>query len=198
VLNIGAGLVLVGAPGIRAAEQLLHTVLARVLERRPVTALLTAERGTWQQGEALGAMLLTPRAGLAGALEAFAPDLVAFDVAHADASLDTLHRVPLVVCALVAPDAASLLPRWLARHGLAVTDAASVPLAGADVGVLFTPGASAEGDVLPVVAAHAVARDGETPSGPRAVRSGPRPEPAADLALRSVIEQLQRELRDAA
>jgi hypothetical protein len=198
VLDVGAGLVLVGAPGVRAAEQLLYTALARILERRPVAAVLTAERGAWQQGEALGALLLTPRAGLEGALEAFAPDLVAFDVAHADASLDALHHVPLVVCALVAPDAASLLPRWLARHGHTLADAAGMPFAGADVGVLFTPGASAEGDVLPVLAAHAVSSAGAKSGGPRAVRSGPRSEPAADAALRSVIEQLQRELRDAA
>jgi hypothetical protein len=103
-----------------------------------------------------------------------------------------------VVCALVAPDAASLLPRWLARHGLTVASAASLPLAGADVGVLFTPGASADGDVLPVVAARGVSRAEATPSGPRAVRSGPRAETAGDAAMRSVIEQLQRELRDAA
>ena len=196
VLDLPSGLVLVGGPGIRAAEQLLQAVLANVLARRPVTVVLTAERGSWQQGEALGALLLTPRAGLSGALEAFTPDLVAFDVAHADESLETLHRAPLVLCAVVAPDAASLMPRWLARHGLGVADAARVPLAGADLGVLFTPGASAAGDALPVVAAHAVT--GSPAGGPRAVRGVSRAGAGGDAALRSVIEQLQRELRDAA
>lgn len=199
VLALPAGLVLVGAPGIRAAEQLLKSALASMLERRPVTAVLTAERGRWLQGESQGALLLSPRAGLPGALEAFAPDLVAFDVAHADLSLEALHQAPLVLCAVVAPDAASLMPRWLARHGLTSADAGAVPLAGAEVGVLFTADAHGDGHTLVVQAAHAVSG---SLNAPRASKPGPRAVPAADAtgdaALRGVIEQLQRELRDAA
>jgi hypothetical protein len=195
VLDLTRGLLLVGAPGIRAAEQLLHAVLAHVLERPGVKAVLAAERGSWRHGEAMGALLLTPRDGLAGALEALSPDVVAFDVAHADASLATLDRAPLVLCALVAPDAASLVPAWLARHGLTLEAAGSLPLAGAEVGVVFTPGASVGTDKLPVVA---VRRHPESDRDHEAGRGGAQTEARGEGVLRSVIEQLRRELRDAA
>ncbi len=201
VVALASGLVLVGAPGIRAAEQLLQATLARMLTERSLTSVITAERGAWQLPEAHGALLLARRDGYADAVATFAPDVLAFDVAHADLSLDALHAAPIVVCSVVAPDAASLLPRWLARHGVAPDSPNALPLAGGEIGVLFSSGAASSDGALLVTAAGATTTATKpAKSGLRAVRGGAGAAGAADsdAAISGVIERLRAELRDAA
>lgn len=201
VVALASGLVLVGAPGIRAAEQLLQATLARMLTERSLTSVVTAERGAWQLPEAHGALLLARREGYADAVATFAPDVLAFDVAHADLSLDALHAAPIVVCAVVAPDAASLLPRWLARHGVAPDSPNALPLAGGEIGVLYSTGAtSSEGALLVTAAGATPTASKPAKTGLRAVKGGASATGAADAdaAISGVIERLRAELREAA
>lgn len=193
VLDLTTGLLLLGAPNGHAAERLLHTTLAALLERRSRTVLLVSDRPILQRRDARGALLVTPLEGFAESVTAFSPDLAVFDVAHASASLEALHHVPLIVSAVIAPDAASLLPRWLARHGL-TADAANVPLAGADVGVLHSSGTALADGSLPVTAgrldaARAASADAD------ATASDARPE---DAAMLSLVEKLRQDLDAAA
>jgi hypothetical protein len=186
VLDITTGLLLVGAPNGHAAERLLHTALAGLLERRSRTVLLVSDRPIHQRRDARGALLITPLEGFAEAVGAFSPDVAVFDVAHASASLEALHHVPLIVSAVLAPDAASLLPRWLARHGL-TPEAANVPLAGADVGVLHSNGLALKDGSLPVTAGRLDAAAGD------AAAAGPE-----DAAMLSLVEKLRQDLDAAA
>ena len=192
VLALSAGLVLVGAPAVRAAERLLHATLARLLAERPVTSVLTAERGAWHMPESSGALIVTRREGFTDSLATFTPEVMAFDVAHADLSLDALHAAPIVLCAVVAPDAASLLPRWLSRHGLTEHAPNALPLAGAGIAVMFSEGGE-EAGALTVLAAMTATRPAN--SGLRAVRGGGS---EGETAISAVIERLRAELRDAA
>jgi len=72
VLDLPAGLVLVGAPGIRTAEELLRAVLSRVLERRSASIVLTAER---ERGRSTRRPVrsCSPRARLTETLDTFTP-----------------------------------------------------------------------------------------------------------------------------
>ena len=194
VLALSAGLVLVGAPGIRAAERLLHAALTRLLAERPLTSVLTAERGAWHMPESSGALIVTRREGFQDTLATFAPEVLVFDVTHADLSLEALHAAPIVVCAVVAPDAASVLPRWLARHGLSENAPNALPLAGAGIAVMFTEGGEHSG-ALPVIAAMTATTDRPATTKLRAVRGGGG---EGDAAIGAVIERLRAELKDAA
>lgn len=196
--TLASGLLLVGAPGIRAAEHLLQATLARMLTERALTSVITAERGAWDLPEALGALLVTRREGFAEAVATFAPDVLAFDVAHADLSLEAMHAAPIVVCAVVAPDAASLLPRWIARHGLTAESPNALPLAGGEIGVLYSSGATGPDGALRVTTAGSTTvAAGPLQSGLHAVSDG-ETSSASDAAISGVIARLKSELRDAA
>ncbi len=194
LLQLPAGLLLVGAPNASAAARLLEATVLGLLEQRSAAVLLATAEPPSDRMAGLGPVVHTDREALERSLTALAPDVVAFDVAHAEDSLAVLHRVPLVVCAVVAPDAASMLTRWLARHQLTATDANRVPLSGAEVGVLYTAEASPSARELPVTAARS--RPASPAAGGRlrvVKRSGETPD---DLG--SVIEGLRRDLREAA
>lgn len=129
LLSRAQGLLLVAAPGIRAAETLLRATVARVRAHRDATVLFTAERPAASQADARGPLLTVPRVRFAASLASSAPTIVALDCAHADLAAEALAHDALVIVAVVAPDAASALPLWVARQGLA-----DRPL---DVGLLF-------------------------------------------------------------
>lgn len=134
LLALEHGLVLVGAPGIRAAEALLRATVARLRAQRDATVQFTAERAAARQNDARGPLLTVPRSRFAASLTTTAPAVVALDCAHADLAGVAIAHDALVIVAVVAPDAASLLPSWVARHGLAEHTH--------DVGVLFDDGRS--------------------------------------------------------
>jgi len=119
LLSLEQGLVLVGAPGIRAAESLLRTAVMRLRSQRAETVLFTAERPASAQNDARGPLLTVPRHRFEASLAASAPAVVALDCAHADLAATALAHGALVLVAVVAADAASLVPTWVARHGLA-------------------------------------------------------------------------------
>jgi hypothetical protein len=193
VLELPAGLLLLGAPNEHAAERLVHAALAGLLERRSLTVLLVSARPARPRREGRGALLVTPREGFDEAVAAFAPDVVAFDVVNAGASLEALHRTPLVVSALVSPDAASLLPRWLARHGLA-GGATGLPLAGAEVGLLHSHGVATADGSLPVTALRVRSTPASGAKRPREALASA----SEDASLLSVIEDLRKDLDQAA
>lgn len=119
LLSLGTGLVLVGAPGIRAAESLLRATVARLRSQRDTTVMFTAERAAAPQSDARGPLLTVPRTRFEASLAANAPRVIALDCAHADLAATALSHDALVLVAVVAADAASVLPEWVARHGLA-------------------------------------------------------------------------------
>ncbi len=104
------------------------------------------------------------------------PDVVVLDVARAEESLLALHRAPLVICAVVAPDAGSLLTRWLSRLGLGAESLARLPLAGGGMGVVYTALARHPEGRVPFLAARLALDDLLA-----AAATAPMPMPASEL-----------------
>lgn len=192
VLAIPSGLLLVGAPNLRVADRLLRAVLHERGARRGGIALLVAELHESPGEDGTGALLRATRETLAESLAALAPDFAAFDVAHADASLGALHGVAVVACAVVSPDAAGLLPRWLARHGLTSHGLARVALAGGEIGLLHASGEPTQRGAWGLTALRL------RPGAPRQGEAAEAESPDEDATLGMTIERLRHELRDAA
>jgi len=194
LLQLSSGLLLVGAPNASTASRLLAATVVALLDDHGPAVLLATSEPPSNLMATRGPVVHTDREGLERSISALSPDVVAFDVAHAEDSMAALHRVPLVVCAVVAPDAASTLPRWLARHQLTPADASRVPLAGAEVGVLYAAEAPPSAKEWTVIAARS--RPGGAPGAAKLKVVGRAGQAPDDLD--SVIEGLRRDLRDAA
>ncbi len=138
LIQAGSGLVLVGAPTATAADALLHGLLARQLAERGGQTLLIAEAPRFRHADGAGALLQTPASSAGEMLRLAPPERVALECASADASLTALSSAPLVLCAVIAADAASVLTRWLASHGRRLGDGIEALLASAPLGVVHT------------------------------------------------------------
>ncbi|HYM81970.1 MAG TPA: DUF4388 domain-containing protein [Candidatus Limnocylindria bacterium] len=117
ILAVPEGLVLVGGPDVESARWLFHGVLAALACQHAGTVLLATHDATYRHDEVGGVVLRTPPHQLAAAMRAVQPDTVALDpdLPPGEARLEDLELVPHVVAGVVSPDAASLVPRWLAR-----------------------------------------------------------------------------------
>lgn len=228
LLALPHGLVLVSGPDAASADRLLHAVVAMLVQHRPATLLLVGDQERWQHREEHGLLLRSSAAESATLLETLTPEVVAYDHASAGHSLGALHAVPLVFGSVVAHDAGTTLPRWLARHGRRSDEAGNV-LAGMPLGIVHTPRLRAT-EVLPFLAVR-VAADGDvvvdqdskvelTPPDPpnretsesatpragrrRASQSPPAPPARAGTPtagtdpMRALAEELGRQLRKSA
>ena len=138
-----SGLILVGAPGIRAAETLLQSTVASLRAERDVTVMLTAEKAFAPQADARGSLQHVARRRFMTSLAMTSPAVVVLDCAHADLAAAALASGALVIVSVVAADAVSLIPTWVARHGL--DDATH------DIGVRFQSDRTTEPTALHVV-----------------------------------------------
>lgn len=117
LLHAPAGLVLVGGPDAESADRMLHACVALLARERGGTVVLCADHGRWRHRDEAGAVLRASATDAAELLRTLAPDVVAYDTAGAAGSLAAMHTAPLVLAAIVTPEAGALLPRWCERVG---------------------------------------------------------------------------------
>ncbi len=212
LVGLPHGLVLVSGPDAPSADRLLHSVVAVLVQLRPVTLLLVGDTEQWKHREKQGLLLRGSSAEAKALLESLAPEVVAFDTASGAQSFSALHAAPLVLAAVVAHDAGTTLARWLARHDRSLDEAGTV-LAGMPLGVVNTPRARA-GDALPFIAVR-VGADGDG-ADDRASMSAPKRRAAEDVStapntsvakpapaassdpMRALAEELGRQIRKSA
>jgi len=117
VLALHPAIVLVGGPDLASARALLHAMLADLVENQQTTLLVVTSDPTYRLPGAAGVALRVPPAELRPALRAVEPGVVVLDpgMAGGDVTLEELTLVPRVLAGVVAAEAGSLLPRWLAR-----------------------------------------------------------------------------------
>ena len=206
LLAAPSGLVLVGGADADTADRLFHHCVAALARHRGATALLVADHGRWRHLEDTGALVRSNAADAPELLRALAPRVAAFDCANAGLSFDALHTAPLVVAALVAPEAGAMLARWCVRIGRRWNEGPESLLAGGIVGALHgVPGA--DGRVTFVATRlRTRAEDDASPAGgstPAAVPAAARTDVAGTLQapddpMAALAAELARTLRKAA
>lgn len=172
LIETTSGLVLVGAPSAQAADALLHGLLERQLAERGGQTLLVAESPRYAHADGAGALVHCTLADALDMLRIAPPERVVFECASAAPSLATLPSTPLVLCAVIAPDAGSILTRWLASHGRRLGDGIENLLASAPLGVVHTSATRVASTGVPVVASFlrfdAPAAEAEPAAAPQA------------------------------
>jgi len=115
ILDDPHGWILVGGPDPESARRLFHAVIAAMAERFSDTILLASSDSTYEHAEGL-IVRVTPQL-MVPALRSLHPEVVAVDpgVGTDAIALESLEPAPRVLGGVVAPDAASMVPRWLAR-----------------------------------------------------------------------------------
>jgi len=152
LIEAAAGLVLVGAPTAQAADALLHGLLERQLAERGGQTLLVAESARYAHADGAGALVHCALADTADMLRIAPPERVVFECASAAPSMAAMSAAPLVLCAVIATDAGSVLTRWLASHGRRLGDGIEHLLASAPLGVVHTSASRVAATGVPVVA----------------------------------------------
>lgn len=218
-----SGLVLVAGPTAAAADALLHGLLAQQLAVRGGQTLLVAESARFLHADGAGALLQARAADAAELMRLSPPERVAFECASASASLAALSHAPLVLCAVIASDAGSVLTRWLAAHERRLGDGIEQLLASAPLGVVHTaaPRVTSAGvtvvasflrfDVTPAAEPPPIppassAREANEPVSPKRRGRAAAPAPVAPAAgeppraarasdpMRALAEELTRQL----
>ncbi|MFN8587195.1 MAG: DUF4388 domain-containing protein [Candidatus Eisenbacteria bacterium] len=164
LLHAPAGLVLVGGPDAESADRMLHACVALTARERGGTVVLCADHGRWRHRDEAGAVLRAGAADTPELLRALAPDVVAYDTSSAPGSLTAMHAAPLVLAAIVAPDAGSLLPRWVERVGRRWGDGIEALCGTTLVGLVQAGRPAANG--RQAFRANRCARDGEVTAAP--------------------------------
>ena len=115
ILDDPHGWILVGGPDPESSRRLFHALIAAMAERFSDTILLASSDSTYDHAEGL-IVRVTPQL-MVPALRCLHPEVVAVDLGvGTDAiALESLEPAPRVLGGVVAPDAASMVPRWLAR-----------------------------------------------------------------------------------
>ncbi len=185
VLASRAGLLLAAAPDAVTAERLLHACVARLAESLGGTVLLAADHDRWSHTDRTGALLRASAHDAAELLRAAAPDVAAFDLAHAALAPHALGAAPRVVGAVVSPDAASALSRWCALAQRRWGDGVEAALAGAAIDVVHANSAPAGDTRLAFTVARLAGAPDAAPAAPvppaADVADEPAPEPAPEV-----------------
>lgn len=192
LLTAPSGLVLIGGPDAESADRMLHACVALLARERGGTVLLLADHGRWRHRDESGALLRAQGADAPELIRMLSPSVVAHDTACAGDSLAALTGAPLVLAAIVSPDAASLLPRWCARVARRWGDGIEAQLAGGCIGLVQS--SRPTGDGHQAFAAQRVALGAEAPAEPLPSPGEPavEAEPVA-AAAPAEEQQTQRE-----
>ena len=115
ILDESHGWVLVGGPDPDASRRLLHALIADLALRFPDTILLATSDSTYRHAEGL-VVRVAPQQ-LVPALRTLHAEVVAVDpgVGADSIAIESLEPAPRVLAGVVAPQAAAMVPRWLAR-----------------------------------------------------------------------------------
>jgi len=115
ILDVPHGWVLVGGPDPESSRRLLHALIAELADRFSDTILLASSDSTYRHDKGL-VVRVAPQL-LVPALRTLHPEVVAVDpgVSADSIAIEALEPAPRVLAGVVAPDAASMVPRWLAR-----------------------------------------------------------------------------------
>jgi hypothetical protein len=137
LLELPAGLVLIGGPDAETADRLLHACVGQLTRRRAATVLLAADHGRWQHTDGAGALVRAADTDLDALLRVISPEVALFDASRASSSLVALQAAPLVIAAVVSPDADALVSRWCAVVGRRWGDGIETLLAGGVLGIAY-------------------------------------------------------------
>ncbi len=142
VLAQTPGIVLIGGVDLDSARELLHAVLSLGGAHQDATLLLASSDATYRIGEEEGAVLRVVPDQLRKTLRIIEPHIVALDpaVSPGEIALEELEPAPRIIAGVVGPDAASLLPRWLARLARRDSQRARACLATTPIGVVTPAG----------------------------------------------------------
>ena len=115
ILDEPHGWVLAGGPDPESSRRLFHALIAELADRFSDTILLATSDSTYHHTDGL-VVPVTPQL-LVPALRALHPEMVAVDpgVGVDAIAIEALESAPRLLAGVVAPDAASMVPRWLAR-----------------------------------------------------------------------------------
>ncbi len=137
LLDMPSGLVLIGGPDAETADRLLHACVGQLTRRRAATVLLSADHGRWQHTDGAGALVRAADTDLDALLRVISPEVALFDASRAPSSLVALQAAPLVIAAVVSPDADALVSRWCAVVGRRWGDGIETLLAGGVLGIAY-------------------------------------------------------------
>jgi hypothetical protein len=111
------GLVIVGGHSLDDARLVVNVLVGAIAAHQAGTMVLVSTDASYRPDEGHGVVLRARPSGLGAALRTFGADWVAVGpgLPPGEVSIEDLEPTPRVLAGVVAPDAASLVPRWLAR-----------------------------------------------------------------------------------
>ncbi len=142
------GLLLAAAPDSAAAHTLLSSLVARLSDTRGITTLIVTDDPSLAPNESAGVVITSSFATLDAAVGTTRPHALAIDARGAfdGRLLAACASVPIVLCAVVAADAESVIARWLLRFPASETARARVLVASMPVAIVLADAtAHAEG-----------------------------------------------------
>ena len=144
------GLTLVGGPTLEATRMMLHTFVGLLGSRAGGTIVLASTDETYRHSDSAAVILRIAPSLLSRALGTLEPDVLVLDVTPdpGEPRLAELVRVPRIVGAVVTPDAATMLPRWLVRVAAANPEAARVLLDGLTISLVIAASGAGDGQAL--------------------------------------------------
>jgi hypothetical protein len=131
ILGVHEGLVMIGGHTLEDARLVLHSLVGAIATRHGGTIVLVTNDFTYKPPEGPGVVLRARPQGLGAALRTVGADWVALGpgLLAGEVRIEDLEPAPRVMAGVVAPDAASLLPRWLARLAHQTTETTMAYLA---------------------------------------------------------------------
>ncbi len=150
IVEQSLGLTLVGGPTLDATRMMLHTFVSLLGSRAGGTIVLASTDETYRHRDSAAVILRIAPSLLAPALGTLEPDVVVLDAMPdpGEPGLAELVRVPRLVGAVVTPDAASMLPRWLVRVFTSSPEAVRVLLEGITLSLIVAAPGAGDGQAL--------------------------------------------------
>ena len=150
VLGLTHGIVLVGGPDLESAREMLHAVIAMILDHSADSLLLASADPTYAHPEGRGVLSRTAPEALPERLRSLEPDIVALDpgLGRGHVALHDLELVPRVIASVVVADPASLVARWIERVDEGNVARAVISLATTPIGLVMAYPGAIDADTL--------------------------------------------------
>jgi Domain of unknown function (DUF4388) len=140
ILGVTEGLVMIGGHTLEDARLVLHALVGAIATRNGGTLVLVTNDATYKTPEGPGVVLRARPQGLGAALRTVSADWVALGpgLLAGEVRIEDLEASPRVMAGVVAPDIASLLPRWLARLSRTSVETTMAYLATTSIHLVMT------------------------------------------------------------